>query len=355
VLQVVTSTDRRGAETSAIELAGALERRGLAVRTVALAPGASGGLEVPALGRSALGVHALRALRREAQRAGVVVAHGSRTLPACAIALLGTRVPFVYRNIGDPRFWAASPLRRARTRAFLARARAVVALTAESSSILSDRYGVAPARVTVIPNGVASARHRPADSSARAAARAALGLPNGVPVVAVIGALRPEKDVGLAIDAVACVEGAHLLVVGDGPERLAAEASAQRVAPGRVHFTGSLADPGPAFDAADVVALTSRTEGVPAVLVEAGLRAIPVVTTDVGFVRDVVAHGVTGLVVTQREPIALSVAIRRALASPDLGVAARRRCAERFDLEPVADAWAFLLDSTRDPRDHHSA
>ena len=264
-------------------------------------------------------------------------------------------MPFVYRNIGDPRFWAASPLRRARTRAFLARARAVVALTPGASSILAAHYGVAPGSISVVPNGVASDRHRPADAAARAAARAGLGLPSDAPVVAVIGALRPEKDVGLALDAVAALDGAHLLVVGDGPERLGCEARAQAVAPGRVHFTGSLADPGPAFDAADVVLLTSRTEGLPAVLVEAGLRAIPVVTTDVGFVRDVVDDGITGLVVAQRDPIALSVAISQALASPELGGAARRRCEARFDLESVADAWACLLDSTRDPRDHHAA
>ena len=103
VLSVITSTDRRGAETFAVGLGAALQARGRSVRTVALAPGASeASLEVPTLGPRTLAPGTLRALRQAGRGAGVVVAHGSRALPACALATLGSGSALVYRNIGDP-------------------------------------------------------------------------------------------------------------------------------------------------------------------------------------------------------------------------------------------------------------
>ena len=70
-----------------------------------------------------------------------------------------------------------------------------------------------------------------------------------------------------------------------------------REARSRIHFAGSLTDVAPALAAADVVVLSSRTEGMPGVLIEAGLSARPVVAYDVGAVSEVVADGETGLLV----------------------------------------------------------
>src|SRR4051812_4285557 len=100
VLQVITDTDRRGGQVFAQDLGEALRARGHDVRTVALVPGAgTWTLAVPTLGRQARGLSTLRALRKEMPRSGVVIAHGSSTLAACALAGLGTGVPFIYRQI----------------------------------------------------------------------------------------------------------------------------------------------------------------------------------------------------------------------------------------------------------------
>ena len=93
VLHVITSTQRRGAETFAVDLAAALAARGLPSEGGALAPGRSvapggGTHDVPVLGGSPLAPATLRALRRRAAGVPVVVAHGSRTLPACAAPAL---------------------------------------------------------------------------------------------------------------------------------------------------------------------------------------------------------------------------------------------------------------------------
>jgi glycosyltransferase involved in cell wall biosynthesis len=83
---------------------------------------------------------------------------------------------------------------------------------------------------------------------------------------------------------------------------------------------------------------------MPAVLVEAGLSAIPVVTTEVGFVRDVVVHGATGFVVPTRNPADLAHALRTALAERTrLGPVARRRCVQGFALDAATRRWDALL------------
>lgn len=326
-------------------LGGALAERGHTVTTVALGPGpAANGLPVPVLGAGGLALDGLRALRSAARAHDVVVAHGSRTLPACALALAGVGTPFVYRNIGDPLYWSASALRRYRTKALLGRAAAVVALTGPAARALHERFGVPRDRLTTIPNAADCRSHSPADAERRAAARARFGFADDTPVVLAIGALSREKAVDDAVRAVAEVGGARLLVVGGGPERGAIEALAERELPGRAIFTGALEDPSAPFDAADVVVLSSLSEGLPGVLIEAGLRELPVAATDVGYVSELVIDGVTGVLVPPGDPRALADAVSVALRERRrLGAAARRRCLAEFELQPVADRWVDVL------------
>src|SRR5438270_5385375 len=120
VLQLITDRDRRGAQVFALNLAVGLRALGSTVETVALGPGAHGDLlPVRVLGTRRFGFRTLNELRRTARHYDVVVAHGSSTLPASALALIGANVPIVYRQISDPTFWASSWLRRLRVAAFL--------------------------------------------------------------------------------------------------------------------------------------------------------------------------------------------------------------------------------------------
>src|ERR1700752_1558788 len=97
----------------AADLAVDLGRRGIASDVVALTAGADGApLPFPVLGRRPFDPSTLRAMRRASDSAGAVVAHGSRPLPACALALVASGVPFVYRSIGDPAVWSATTARR---------------------------------------------------------------------------------------------------------------------------------------------------------------------------------------------------------------------------------------------------
>ena len=121
ILQVITDTDRRGAQVFATDLATAMQVRGHEVTTVALAPGKQGSpLDVPHLGTRQRGLSTLRLLRRRMDDADVTIAHGSSTLVACAVAGFPRR-PFVYRQISDSRFWANTLARRIRTAVALRR------------------------------------------------------------------------------------------------------------------------------------------------------------------------------------------------------------------------------------------
>ena len=91
-------------------------------------------------------------------------------------------------------------------------------------------------RVTVIPNGVVADRFTPTDAEGRAQARRDLSLDEQRFTLVYVGALVPEKGVDLAIEAVARVPAAQLLVAGDGPEASTLRALAARVAPDRVVF-----------------------------------------------------------------------------------------------------------------------
>ncbi|MGY1739531.1 MULTISPECIES: glycosyltransferase family 4 protein [unclassified Blastococcus] len=346
MLHLVTSTQRRGAEAFAVTLHERLVARGHRGHVAALVRGDHPPeLDVPALGRRPLGVAPLARVRRAARGVDVVVAHGSRTLPASVLALAGTRVPVVYVNIGDPLFWANTPSRRARVRLMLARVRAVAALSEASRTVLVERFGLAPEAVRVIPNGRRAADFPPADDARRRAARAELGLHPDRDVVLFLGALSPEKRPDVAIDAVARLDGGTgLLVCGDGPLREEAERQAATALGDRAAFLGTRSDVSRVLAAADVLVVPSDSEGLPGVLIEAGMAGLPVVASDVGFVREVVLDGVSGFLVPPGDPAATAAAVECARARREaLGAAGRRYCLDRFEMEKVVDAWESLL------------
>jgi glycosyltransferase involved in cell wall biosynthesis len=301
------------------------------------------------LGGSRLSASGLRALRAEAREHDVVVGHGSTTLPACALALVATGVPFVYRQISDSSFWASTPARRARVRAELSRAAHVVALWSGAATVLTESFGVRPEKITVVPNGVPPDGFVPADDVARVAARAQFGVDADARVIAYVGALVPEKGVDLAVEAVSQLAGVTLLVVGAGPDRETLERSAAVQAPDRVVFAGSVDDVRDAYAAADVVVLPSRGgDSMPAVLIEAGLMEVPCVSTPIAAIPEIVLDGTTGVLLSTTTAAALGAACSSIVDDADrahaLGRAARAHCLETFGIDRVAQRWRSVLD-----------
>lgn len=345
VLHVLSSDQRRGAETFGYDLHGVLRARGVRSEICCLAPGdGERRLPVTALAGSRFSLSGLRELRRRAAQAEVVVAHGSSTLLACGAGLIATGVPFVYLSIGDPRYWAGSRLRRLRATWLIRRAAAVVAISPTAREVLIRHYVLSSSKVHVIPNGRSIELFAPADRDTKLAARRALGLPLSSNVVAVVGALSAEKRVDVAIGALARQPDLVLAIAGEGRERPDLEELARRSAPGRVHFLGATDGSAQVLAAADVLALSSDSEGVPGILIEAGLSGVPVVATDVGWVSDVVRPDVSGLLVPPGEPDQLGAALRKAIDERErLGRGGRDLCLAQFDLAVVAEKWHRLL------------
>jgi len=346
---VSATAQRRGAEIFAADLVGALRTAGDDAGLRALQPaGANPHLGVPVLADRRFGVEpflALRTFLAAPDGPRVAVAHGASTVQAVAAALVGTDVPWVYRNIGDPLYWGRVRAARLRVGLPLRRADRLVALWPAAADALVDLYGIEPSRIVVVPNAVDRAHFGPVGPDVQHESRRSLGLDDR-PTVAWLGSLSPEKDPLLAVAVGALLEGLNLVVVGDGPLRDAVSDAVRRAAPERIRVLPTVEDVRPVLAAADAVLLTSRTEGLPAVAIEGGLSGLPVVAPDVGGVAEVVTP-TTGVVTGSRDAPALAAAVRRALdGRDDLGAAARDRCLARFTLEVIAPDWRDVLAET---------
>ena len=344
ILVVLSSADLRGAEIEGLALTQRLTAHGVDAAAVALAAG-SGRLSVPVLGRSTLGPATLRALRRRARSARVVIAYGSSTLPASATALIASGVPFMYRSIGDPTSWVRGGVHRARTALFYRRAAHVVALWPGAAAAIGRLYGVRESRRSVVPNARDHRAFTPPSAVQRRAARAELSIDDATTVVALIGSLNDEKRPALAAEATHRVPEATLLVVGDGPRRQQLES--MRADGIRLRLLGWQADVRPALHAADVIVSTSATEGMPGSLIEAALCAVPAVAIDVGATADVVGEG--GFVLgSAAGPAEIASALARAVDhAVELGAAARQHAVDRFSWDAVLPAWLEVLAGWR--------
>lgn len=180
--------------------------------------------------------------------------------------------------------------------------------------------------------------------------RRGLGIHPHTPLIGVLARLAPIKDHRTLLEAMALVPQAHLAVLGDGELRTELEALAERLGiDGRTHFLGWCTEVSRALADLDVVVLTSRNEGTPMSLIEAGAAGRPVVATDVGGVRRVVLDGRTGLLVPTADPGAVAAAVRSLLADPAmrarLGAEARTHVSAEFGLQPFLDRMAQIYDS----------
>lgn len=342
----VTATDApRGAEQRALDLAEALGRLGMSneIRSVS-ASGRPDSLLIQSLRGRRFDPRGLLELRHLLARVDVAIAYGSSSLPATALASIGGSTPFVYRGIGDPLYWSNTWARRLRTSAWLRRATAVTVLWSGSATVLNEHFGVPADKITVLPSGVDTRRFPVATPAGRSAARRLFGLTDDDRVLACVGSLSPEKRVDRAIEVASQLDHVILLVAGDGPLRAQLMSRADALPAGRVRFLGNVEEPSNVYAAADALLLTSDTEGLPGVVIEAALCGRPAIATRVGGVSDAVVDGRTGASAHSGDLSALVRGARLVLDnSAVLGAAARKHCLERYDIDVVAQSWAALL------------
>ncbi|HBO43930.1 MAG TPA: hypothetical protein DD670_08365 [Planctomycetaceae bacterium] len=197
------------------------------------------------------------------------------------------------------------------------------------------------ARVHVLHNAVDVDNPMPCSAEAPSL-RGRFSIPNGNPIVIAVARLNPEKGIDVLIDAFAILaeqlSNVHLVLVGDGQERRRLEKQCQkRQLNGRVHFAGYSAMPGDLVAEADVLALSSRSEGLPNVVLEAMAMGKPVVATTVGGVPEVIEDGISGRLVPPDQPDLLARALAELCTTPDLrkrlAASGRLRVQEAFSIE----------------------
>jgi len=207
-----------------------------------------------------------------------------------------------------------------------------------------------PAKVEVIYNAVDWAQLH--TTRTRDAIRGSLNVPVDRPVAGVIARLTEQKGHRYLLDALAgtpALAQVHLLVVGDGDLRdtLRARVEAAGLS-SRVHFLGGRRDLGDLLSAIDMFVLPSLWEGLPLSLVLAMGAGVPVVSTTVGGVPEVVEDGRTGLLVPPGDAAALGVAVARLVTDPALGRrladAARAEVLPKFGVDDYVASVAGLYD-----------
>lgn len=299
------------------------------------------------LAREVLG--AARLIRRSSPH--LVHAHSAKAGLAARLAVRG-RVPTVFQ----PHAWSFDAMEgRAAGLAlkwerYGTRWATRTLCVSESERSAGEQAGIA-ARWAVIRNGVDLRHFSPDDTLSGASARAALPqldhIPAAAPLVVCVGRLCRQKGQDILLRAwpqvSAAVTDAHLVLVGDGPDR---EALTRLALPGVV-FAGECRDARPWFRAADVAVLPSRWEGMALAPLEAMACGLPVVLADVGGARESLppGHEAFGLVPPQNPP-ALAAALTTLLTRPELrqslGRQARTHARATHDVRETAAAVSRL-------------
>ncbi|MEL1263982.1 glycosyltransferase [Pseudoxanthomonas putridarboris] len=201
-------------------------------------------------------------------------------------------------------------------------------------------------KVCVVDNGVDTALY--ADRAPREPLRASLGFANDQRVIGTVGRLNEVKRQDLLLRAFARIvpeyPQARLLLVGDGPEREALQDLTRSLGlADRIVFAGYQPRTEHYLAAMDVFALSSRHEGLPLALLEAWASGLPVVSSAVGGIPQVVRHGHNGLLFDSGDEAGLAATLARLLDDPaaaaGLATAGRGTVEASHSLERTAERY----------------
>lgn len=348
VFHLLPADQQRGAQRYARLLADGLDRPSERHRVVTVFRAGDGAarpdhcldIEPSAWGRH-FDPRAVRRFARlvEAQQPDVVVAHGSEVLRYVG-PLRRAGVRLVLLRVGTNS--AMRPAVRRVHQYWQRRADAVVGVSSDALRA-ADELGFPATRPhLVIPNGRSPQRYRPRARPVTAPAAASVrlvwvgSLDGGKRPLLFLDTVRELRRRGLDVDAT---------LIGDGPLRSEVETAAAGVG---AHVLGTRTDVDELLPGFDLLLFTARPpEGMPGVLIEAGLCGVVAVTTRVPGAGDVIEHGVTGMVVEDGTPAALADAVAPLVTNlarrASMAEAARRRCVERFSLENTFEQWRGLL------------
>jgi glycosyltransferase involved in cell wall biosynthesis len=210
--------------------------------------------------------------------------------------------------------------------------------------------GFPPERVHLLPNFV---------PDLAGATPAALPVPAGAPVILAMGRLHRAKGFDVLIAALSRLPGAHAVIAGEGPERIALQRLASHAGvAGRVHFLGWRTDTAALLAACDVLACPSRSEPLGNVVLEAFSAGRPVVAAMADGPRELIDSGRTGVLVAGESAIALAAGLEGVLRNPahaaTMVQAARARYLDAFSEPAIVARWQAFLGSVGKPSEEHA-
>ena len=287
---------------------------------------------------------AIPSLRRLIRSTGADVVHGHSSIGGAVarLAVWTVPVPVVYTPHGVSRSRWALRIERG----LGMHSDRVIAVSAGEREFLLVSGLAREEQVVVIPNGIDLDPPAPLSPSLRSR----LDLPHHVPLVGCVGRLTWQKAPEIYVEACALthrvIPDAHFVLIGSGPlqRRVEALVGARGLAE-RFHLLPGLANAGAALSELDLYVLPSRFEGGPYTPLEAMRGRTPVLVSDATGNRDAVVDGVSGLVVAQDDPGALSESMIAVLEDPELSdrlVCGALEHLPRFDVKTMADATTEL-------------
>jgi glycosyltransferase involved in cell wall biosynthesis len=235
-----------------------------------------------------------------------------------------------------------------------------VAISAVVEQEYSDN-GIPPDRIVRIPNSVNSSTFRPVLREQKDSLRARLGIPPGRKAAMFTGRLVTTKGLPSLLRAWPAVIGRHpdalLVLVGSGGlglqncENELKLQVAQNSLETSVLFTGSVGNVHEYLQAGDIFVFPSEREAFGISVIEAMASGLPVVTTCIDGIKDIVRPGLDALVVTPGDDGALAAAMIQALDGGDeiaaMTVAARQRAVQKYSDVSVVAAYRDLLAEVR--------
>lgn len=361
VLHVVNSLEPGGMENGVANLARALAPRGIETHVACLERRGPFAERLPApelvavMGKSGgFSPHAALRLSRHIARIRPIVVHTHNLGPLIYTSLAtlgGLRCPIIHGEHSQLTAEEREP-RRLRQRRVLYRACRAVHTVSQGIRAELLALGFPSARLTLITNGVDTARFAPGD---RAAARRALGLPAEALIIGIIGRFGPYKGHAVLLEAfeqlTSRYPSAHLLIVGGGGSeeaRIAAQAarSAHRE---RIHLAGFQPDPLRSYQALDLLAIPSTNEGLSNAALEAMSCGVPVLANTGCGHEQIITSGADGLIASLHTPAALAAQLAALLADPAIlptfRTSARQTIEARFSLTGMVDAYERLYRS----------
>lgn len=351
VMQVITKGELGGAQTHVLALCEALAGQARLVVVIGgtePAPPLALGLQAlnlpvlraPALGNSLAPWRIARAVWQlvpliRTHRPDVLHAHSAAAGVAARIAgrLCGTPVVYTVHGFAFkpeapwPRrsvAWCAEWL--------LARWTGHMVCVSEYERRLARRLPLAPERISVVLNAMPDSPHR--------------AQPAGTARIIMVARLAAPKRADLLLQALARLRDAlgheaPASLVGDGPERPALQALAQRLGLQAMDFAGNASDVPERLAAHGIFALLSDHEGLPISVIEAMRAGLAIVGSDLPGLRELLPSGQHG-VLTPNTPEAIAQALERLVRDPALrgrlGQAARARYEQHHAPEPMASA-----------------